>query len=195
MPPTIALGTATASLMPGSSSPYQHAQIRSLGAKCRIQGALNGKGWEHSTNPITDKLMAWIAALPHTSPSMAGSGTMYAPCQIRGDGEGTRVQIAGPEFNRAWGAEFVLPGWYAPGCKPTGEAPAPKPDPMPDPTPDEIAGAIAALDAFDPHNPGGWKQFGSDPIALAKLLSEGMHDAVCGTCERIWGEHNGWACP
>lgn len=111
------LGEAINSIVPGSKSAYVVAQVRVVGGnRLRLQGAHNGKTWEtESPLKVTQSLAEWLGARDHEGSSIAGTGAKYVFCAIRWDGQGTRFQVAGPEFNRPWGAEFVIPGMAFPG--------------------------------------------------------------------------------
>jgi hypothetical protein len=103
----------TSSLEPGSKSVYVRGHIRVTGkVGIRLQGVSSlGISWEENVGPVSRKLVAYVKAIPHTCPSVAKTATSYAPCLLRRENAtgAVRVQIAGPESNRPWGMEFVIP--------------------------------------------------------------------------------------
>lgn len=122
------VGILIPSLHPGSASKYITGHIRVDGAALRLQGrwAPGGKGWEANAC-ASESLRAYIGNLPHVCQSIAGTSTKYAACQLRPDGDGVRVQIAGPSVNRTWGIEFVLAGDSFPLAKLKSQVPSPEP--------------------------------------------------------------------
>lgn len=134
------LGTITASLA-GSGTPYLTAQVRACDAgHCRYQTQEGNHGIE-VTVTASAKLTEWIAAIPATEKSKAGTSAMYVPCQIRPDAEGMRVQIAGPALNVPFGVEYLCHSWKDTGAiaaAPSGTV-APVTKDEPDGDPDEVA--------------------------------------------------------
>jgi len=110
------LGTVVPSLSGKADTLYYCAQVRVLNETAvRMQAPALGERQYGATAELT----AWIAALPHSHASLAGTGAMYAECYIRpnADPAGLRVQVAGPVpgGNRPYGAEWLHAGVSAPG--------------------------------------------------------------------------------
>ena len=106
-----ALGAVTPSLA-GTGTPYLTAQVRACDAgHCRYQTVASGQDIEVTVS-ASASLTAWLATVPATGKSAAGTGAMYSPCQIRPVTDGMRVQVPGPTaVNAPFGAEYVCHGW------------------------------------------------------------------------------------
>lgn len=107
---------------------YREAQVRYMSTKkIRIQifgkDGNNGDFWEWDPM-VSDQLAAYVKGLPTTRKSLAKTDAVYAPILVkpRLAKDGLKVRIHGPEFNRPYGASFVLPypeiGEWLAGAKP-----------------------------------------------------------------------------
>ncbi len=104
------------SLNPASKTEYLPARVRATSSDAL---KFQGEGSMELSVSSTDKLTKWLTDnIKHELPSIAGTGVMYAACQIVAHDEKdpkcagftgpVRVQIKGPALNRDWGAEFVV---------------------------------------------------------------------------------------
>jgi hypothetical protein len=124
------MATEHPSLEKGSKASYFPAQIRKASAgTVRLQILPKTE----FTVTVSPKLVDYVSTLPQPNKSVAGTGALYAVAQVRPvevklselvgpddkpapviEGvkatsvKGIKVQVPGPEYNRPWGAEFVL---------------------------------------------------------------------------------------
>ena len=94
-----------------SAEDYYDAQYR-IPAPCTLRLQWKGNTCYHEEDgPISKKLASYLAMLSANRVSyVAGSSVKYAAVNIRALFNSTiKVQVAGPEFNRVWGASFILP--------------------------------------------------------------------------------------
>ena len=220
------LGVAVKSLHPDSATMYESGQVRVCDIGLRLQGrrkiGVALKEWEDTVPKVSEKLRVWLGStVSHSCESIAGSGTKYAPAQFRRDESGpyaVRVQIPGPEFNRPWGAEFVLP--LAPGV---AAKLAKLPEPASTGAPVHYPGADVPIPSGKPKYTGGPVYTVKNPLTpgefvILPILENGTLDytgkptpviyaikfgvsnpsatnPTCVDCGHPWGMHFNHVCP
>ena len=90
---------------------YTEIQARLYEDGLHVQGSgeeVNRQYGVAVTFPVEGDLAAWFKTLNREINSLAGTGAKYFPAQYALRGNNVHFQVAGPTFNRSYGAAFNI---------------------------------------------------------------------------------------
>ena len=92
---------------------YYRGLVRVISSdSLRLQVQPRNAKWTETDVHVPGPLAKYIKSCAATETSLAKTDTRYVPCGIRIESlkdHTVRVQVSGPQFNRAYGAVFVVP--------------------------------------------------------------------------------------